>query len=282
MKLIVETGSFDTEWAIIDKGEVVTEAKTELINPALQSRREISRLVRLSLPTSFYHKKYAMLFYYGSGLGSETNRKKVEASLTTQFKAHVKVDSTLLAAARGLLQDKKGIACVLGNHSGSCYYDGTRITASVLSGGYLLGDEGSAIVLGRMFLADVLKNMAPHELSMLFYQHFNVNSDNLQELVYEQKEPDVFLSSVASFLKKHQEHPYVKELVIRNFSDFFNRCITQYDYKGLPFCAVGHMAHDFKKLLEGVAIEYGTKLKSPVELTPMKHLLRYHISHPEV
>ena len=146
MRLIVETGSF-TEWVIIDNNKVVATANTDMVNPFSQSRREISRLIRLTLPDIFFHKKYEKVFYYGSGCSTELRKKKVEASLTTQFKAHVTVESTLLAAARGLLQDNAGIACVLGNRSGSCHYDGSNITAQVLSGGYLLGDEGSSIVL---------------------------------------------------------------------------------------------------------------------------------------
>ena len=221
MRLIVETGSF-TEWVIIDNNKVVATANTDMVNPFSQSRREISRLIRLTLPDIFFHKKYEKVFYYGSGCSTELRKKKVEASLTTQFKAHVTVESTLLAAARGLLQDNAGIACVLGNRSGSCHYDGSNITAQVLSGGYLLGDEGSSIVLGRMFLADVVKNMAPSELSIDFYQHFSVSANNLQDFVYEMKEPDMFLAEVAIYLKEHKEHPYMRSLVGRNFKEFFN------------------------------------------------------------
>ena len=282
MKLIVETGTFCTEWAIIDNDKVVATANTDMVNPFLQSRREISRLIRLNLPEDFFHRKYEKVFYYGSGCSTEHRKKKVEASLITQFKAHVKVESTLLAVARGLLQDKEGIACVLGNHSGSCLYDGTIISEQVLSGGYLLGDEGSAIMLGRIFLADLLKKMAPAELISYFYQNFNVSAHSLLDLVYEHKEPDKFLASVATFLKEFQEDSYVQDLVVRNFKDFFSRCVIQYNYKNLPFCAVGYMAHDFKSQLEDVAKEYGINLAPAIELTPMKQLLKYHLNHPEI
>lgn len=282
MKLIIETGSFGTEWACINDKEVMIEAQSEVINPFFQTRREISRMVRLSLPPIFFHRRYEMVYFYGSRCGSQERKKKVEDSLISQFKSRVQIDSTLLAAARGLLQDNAGIAGVLANHSGSCFYDGKQIVASVLSGGYLLGDEGSSIALGRMFLSDVVKNMAPVDMAMTFYEHFNVTSNNLQDLVYEQKEPELFLARVAEFLKNMKEHDYVRWLVVRNFKEYFDRCILQYDYKNLPFCAVGHMANDFKDLLEEVAMGYGTQVVTAVELTPMKQLLGYHINHPEI
>ena len=282
MKLIIETGSFGTEWAIISDRKIVAEAQTEVINPYFQSRREISRLVRLNLPNSFFHKKYEKVYFYGSRCGTEERKKKVEQSLISQFKAHVMVDSTLLAASRGILHEDQGIACVLGNHSGSCHYDGTKITEKVLSGGYLLGDEGSSIVLGRMFLSDVVKSMGPADLTVDFYEHFSVSPNKLQDMVYELKEPDLFMADVAIFLKEHKEHQYVKDLVMRNFKSFFVRCVMQYDYKNLPICAVGHMAHDFKDILEEVAMKYGSHLVKAVELTPMHGLLKYHLKHPEV
>ena len=69
---------------------------------------------------------------------------------------------------------------------------------------------------------------------------------------------------------------------MRNFKEFFIRCVMQYDYKNLPICAVGHMAHDFKDILEEVAMMYGSHLVKAVELTPMRGLLKYHLEHPEV
>ena len=282
MRVIIETGSFGTEWAIIDDAKVVAVAQTEVINPYLQTRREISKMVRLNLPPIFFKHKYENIFFYGSRCGSDKRKQTVVMALESQFKSHVTVESTLLAAARGLLGDKAGIACVLANHSGSCHYNGKRITNRVLSGGYLLGDEGSGIVLGRMFLADLIKNMTPRTLSVDFYEHFKVTANTLQDLVYDLEEPDLFLVDVTEFLKLRKQHTYVKELVKRNFKDFFERCILQYDYKNLPLCAVGHIAKDFKTELKAVAKEYGVKVVKAIELTPINGVIEYHLKHPMI
>jgi len=282
MRLIVETGSFVTEWAIIDQNQVIGMAETEVVNPLLQSRREISRLVRLTLPDSFFHIKYEKVYYYGVGCGVEQRKRSVEASLTTQFRAPVIVDTSLLAAARGMLQDREGIACVLGNASGSCHYDGHDIVESVVSGGYVLGDEGSATVLGEMFIADALKNIAPTEMSTYFFDHLNTSVENVHQLVYEQPHPEKFLASVGLLLKDWHQHPYTQSLVKDNFRKFFERCVKQYSYQGLPMCAVGHMAHDFLPLLREVAKEYGTDIEEEVTNTPMKGLVKYHLVHPNV
>ena len=115
---------------------------------------------------------------------------------------------------------------------------------------------------------------------MDFYQHFSVSANNLQDFVYEMKEPDMFLAEVAIYLKEHKEHPYMRSLVGRNFKEFFERCILQYDYKNLPICAVGHMAHDFNDLLEEVAMIYGAHLVKSMNVTPMKGLVRLSSKTP--
>ena len=104
MKLIAESGSTRTEWALID-GDCVTEhIFTEGINPFFQSRREISRSVRLGLPEHFFRKRFEQVFFYGAGCSSPERKGIIGASLVAQFKSPIEVESDLLAAARGLLK----------------------------------------------------------------------------------------------------------------------------------------------------------------------------------
>ena len=56
MKLIAESGSTRTEWALVEDNHLVQRVFTEGLNPFFQTRREISRSVRLGLPESFFKK----------------------------------------------------------------------------------------------------------------------------------------------------------------------------------------------------------------------------------
>lgn len=47
MKLIAESGSTRTEWALVEDNHLVQRVFTEGLNPFFQTRREISRSVRL-------------------------------------------------------------------------------------------------------------------------------------------------------------------------------------------------------------------------------------------
>jgi len=89
-----------------------------------------------------------------------------------------------LAAARGLLIDKPGIACILGTGSNSCLYDGERIIKNVRSAGYILGDEGSGAAMGRRFLSDYLKNLTPKDLCDAFHEKFKVTPDEIMDSAF--------------------------------------------------------------------------------------------------
>ena len=47
MKLIAESGSTRTEWALVEDNHLIQRVFTEGLNPFFQTRREISRSVRL-------------------------------------------------------------------------------------------------------------------------------------------------------------------------------------------------------------------------------------------
>lgn len=172
---------------------------TEGLNPFFQTRREISRSVRLGLPESFFKKKLDQVYYYGAGCSSYEKKNILGASLVAQFKTPIQVESDLLAAARGLFKCESGIACILGTGSNSCFYDGKIVVKNVKAAGYILGDEGSGAVLGKLFLADLLKGLAPKELASEFHEKFRISANDVMESVYNLPFPNRFLGTIAYF-----------------------------------------------------------------------------------
>ena len=70
MKLIAESGSTRTEWALVEDNHLIQRVFTEGLNPFFQTRREISRSVRLGLPETFSKRKLEQVYYYGAGCTS--------------------------------------------------------------------------------------------------------------------------------------------------------------------------------------------------------------------
>ncbi len=275
MRLIAESGSTKAEWCLVEGNHVVEHAYTEGINPFFQTRREISRCVRLQLPEKFFTRKLDEIFFYGAGCTSEEKKNIVKASLTSQFRVQTYVYSDLLAAARSLFGSEPGIACILGTGSNSCFYNGQEIIQNVKSLGYVLGDEGSGAVLGKMFLSDCLKNLAPREITDKFYEIYRITSDDVLDLIYNKPFPNRSLSVFSFFLSDFVDNEYVYELISKNFRRFFRRNILQYDYKNHPIGFIGSVADGYKEILLDVAEEFGAEVSQITE-SPMKGLVEYY------
>lgn len=275
INVIAESSSTRTEWTLVSGDEIVEQAFTTGMNPFFQTRREISHSIRLELPEVFFKRRWNHIYYYGAGCSSVEKNAIVEASLVAQFKTPVTVMSDLLGAARGLLVHDAGLACILGTGSNSCFYDGKEIVKNVRPLGFILGDEGSGSALGRLFLGDVLKNLAPKQLSEEFFDTYKVTPEDIMDSVYSNAAANRNLRAYAFFLSEHLDDDYVRVLVRNEFKRFFTRNISQYDYVNYPVSFVGTVATTFSELLLEVANEFGAQVKKIVR-NSMPGLVTYH------
>ena len=260
MKIIAESSSTRTDWSLVEGTEIVEHAFTTGLNPYFQTRREISHSIRLELPEAFFRRRWEHVYFYGAGCGNTEKCKVMESSLVAQFKTPVTVQSDLLGAARGLLVRKPGLACILGTGSNSCLYNGTEIVRTVAPLGFILGDEGSGAYMGKRMVADMLKGLAPTELTEAFFENAL---------------PQRTLSNYATFLRDHLEHPYCYQLVYDAFMAFFNRNIISYDYKSQPLSFVGSVCTQYKPILLKAAHDFGVEV-AKITRYSMPGLIEYH------
>ena len=275
INLIAESSSTRTEWALVSDGNIIEHALTQGLNPFFQTRREMSHVMRMELPPVFFNHRWNHIYYYGAGCTSDEKRKIVEASLVAQFKTPVTVKSDLLGAARGLLVRDPGLACIIGTGSNSCFYDGENVVKNVRSSGFILGDEGSGAALGRLFLSDALKNIAPASLVNQFFDEFKTTPDEIMDAVYSNPMAAKNLRSYSFFLSEHLDNSYVRDLVSTEFSRFFERNVCQYDYANYPVSIVGSVASTYSEILLEVAQRHGITIRKII-LRSMPGLVTYH------
>ena len=187
----------------------------------------------------------------------------------------IEAHSDLLGAARALCGHNYGIASILGTGANSCLYDGKRIIANTPALGYILGDEGSGGVMGKLFLHELYKGVLSKNIRLEFEQEYSLKMSDVIQRVYREPMPNRFLASLAPFIHRHLSDPAVKRLVTDNFRDFFRYNIRPYNHSEFPVSFVGSVAWYFRdQLAEAADIEgftLGTILKSPIE-----GLLRFH------
>ena len=135
--------------------------------------------------------------------------------------------------------------------------------------------RGSGAVLGKMFLSDVLKGLAPKDVMADFFEKFRISPNEVMESVYNRPFPNRFLSTISYFLADYTNDDYVFNLITSNLRNFFTRNVCQYDYKNYPIRFVGSLANSYATILREVAGEFGIEL-DVIEETPMNGLIEFH------
>ena len=202
----------------------------------------------------------------------------VHRAITNHLKVRgaVEVNTDMLAAARGLCGHEAGIACIMGTGSNSCYYDGKQIVTNVSPLGFILGDEGSGAVLGKLLVGDILKNQMTPELKEKFLKQFNLTPAEIIDRVYRKPFPNRFLASLSPFLSQNLGEPCVRALVHNSFKAFLKRNVMQYDnYKDNKVHFIGSVAFYYKEILAETAKEMGIQLGTIIK-SPMEGLIKYH------
>ncbi len=279
MIVIGISGYIQTEWIAFEHGEVLQHVYTKGIVPILQSRREISRIVRLELPSFFFENKIKQVFFYGIACNVPENKKLIESALVAHFKAPIYVDHFMLGAARAVFKDEPGITCVMNTSSATCLYDGESITKFSFNGGYILGDVGSSSELSRLFISDIIKGFVPKDLADEFKKDFDTNLSGLMGMLYNGPAFEA-LNEAAQFLYEHADNEYISELIKTNFENFINGNLGNYDeLKNQKIRVVGDFAFRFKDILQEVLKEKKIEVDKIIE-SAIDGLMEYHINHP--
>jgi len=255
-----------------DRNNVITMLRDNVITKT--QRYSPSSLL---LPPSSKNTSLKWVFFYGAGCIPE-KKGVVEKVLRKVFPDadRIEVESDLLGAARAVCQHQEGLACILGTGSNSCLYDGEKIMENIPPLGYILGDEGSGAVLGKLFLNALFKGALPDGMKEDFLQSSGLSYSEIIQRVYRQPMANRFLASTSLYISEHLDVPALRDLVKQNFRDFFHKNIAQYGRHDLPVGAIGSIAYHYRDLLQEVAEEEGYKL-STVAKSPMEGLVTYHL-----
>ena len=275
MILIADSGSTKTDWCVVENGEFILRFKTRGMNPFFQTEEEIGKEIEAGLLPSLKDFEPSAIYFYGAGCAFPEKNNMIRRAVNRYLSVPVEVGSDLLAAARALCGDQPGIACIMGTGSNSCYYDGREIVKNVSPLGFILGDEGSGAVLGKLLIGDVLKDQLSPALKDQFLIQYELTPALIMDKVYRQPFPNRFLAGFSPFIREHLDEPAIGELVTRSFLAFFTRNVKQYDYFELPVHLVGSVAWYYQDILKEIAFDLGIRLGT-IARSPMEGLIAYH------
>ena len=271
MILIADGGSTKSSWCQLDDAHNRVYFNTEGYNPDFMTTPAVAASLDKSLPDTLPRQLVTEVHYYGAGVSSAKKAEVVAKAMRQVFpQARVVVDHDLLASARALLGRGPGFAAILGTGTNSCLYDGRKITYSVDSLGYFLGDEGSGSFIGKRLLRDYLRDLLPDGLQEIFRDEFHLSREDILDRLYNQPLPNRFLASFAKFTYDHNNISYCRDIVVQGFEAFFANIVGHYPrYQDYTFNCVGSVGYNFRDALTQVAhghgMEVGKIIRSPID-----------------
>ena len=266
--LIADSGTTKTDWSVVEDGILVKTICTKGMNPYFQSCEDIKEEIGNVLVPQIGGITVDAIYFYGAGCvfdKAEIMRDAISSFIKT---LELNIYSDLPAAAHSTCGHGAGIACIMGTGSNSCFYDGQNIVKNIPPLGYILGDEGGGVTLGRMLVSDVLKEILPKSLRDAFFDRFKLTQAEILDHVYKRPFPNRFLASMSPFLSENIGVPEIRNIVIDSFTSFLTRNVMQYDYDNYEANFVGSVAYYYKDVLieaaETVGVRAGKILKSPM------------------
>ncbi len=267
-QLIVDCGATKTDWCVVE-GKETRNVRTPGFN-VLQTAEDHLKTI-LDHAAQEIGPGVEDIHFYAAGLVGEC-----PVDLGKWFPdARIEYASDMLGAARAVCGRNRGVAAILGTGANTCEYDGENIVWKVNCGGFILGDEGSGAVLGKLFITDYLKDYMPEELRKEFTAKYQLDYVSIVKNVYGGVAPARFLGGFAPYILSHyQDSEYVRRLVDGNFRGLFERTLRKYDH-GLSVGVVGGFGYAGKDILIRLGKAYGIHFSRFLS-SPTEGLVEYH------
>ena len=279
MFIVVESGATKADWRIVERdGREVKRILTPGTNVSSMRMETIFDIIADGeRQVKATQCPIDGVYFYTAGVITQEIESTPRELLAKLFPgAEIEVQSDLMASARAACGHGPGITAIMGTGSNTCFYDGRDITKRVYSGGFIIGDEGSAATLGRLFISDVIKRRIPDYIFKEFSELFDASYEGIVENVYRSKlSPAGYLGSMAPFILKHYDDPYIKRLVDGNFQAFIDRCLLEYDTEHYAVGIIGGFGNANKHIFTPLCEKAGIRISEYIP-EPILKLIEYH------
>ncbi|MFT4737806.1 MAG: glucosamine kinase [Cyclobacteriaceae bacterium] len=272
MVVIGDAGGTTTDWRVIDQGKV-HQFRTRGINVVHQTIAHY--FLEIQVQISPWLQAEEVYFYVAGLLDQQEQQAELASSFRHHFKgASISLSSDLLGAARAMCGQRPGWVGILGTGANVAYYDGDTVSRGIAPLGYVLGDEGSGVQLGKQLLKDYLRGKLSKKTENAFLETFGLTESQALSNVYKSENPKIYLASFSTFIANHIQDPLLHRMVYDVFSEHID---TFYVHKSddHPVHYVGSVAHYFSNILRQVAADRSFPLGNIAE-TPIAGLTLYH------
>ncbi len=274
--LIADSGSTKCEWCLLHEGRKKT-IFTQGMSPYFLKSEQVQLILRNELLPKLKNHSITAIYYYGTGCLDPKNAAMIKTAISKVFSGiKISVEHDLIGAAKAVCAHSKGIACILGTGSNSCYFNGKKIVKNSPGLGYILGDEGSGAYLGKKCIQYYLYGTFDEDLKYKFDDKYKTNAAEILEKVYRQPLPNRYLSGFSLFLAENRGHYMIENIIEDGLNDFFFTHLCKYTESWkLPIHFVGGVAFGFRDVVKDLCNSYEFEL-GKIYKNPMEGLIEYH------
>jgi N-acetylglucosamine kinase-like BadF-type ATPase len=275
--LLAESGSTKTDWCLLRQGARMQRFRTAGINPYLQNADAIRKMLSEEMNWNADKHQADAISFYGAGTGSADNQRLVQDALQNFFGIKkVAVQTDLMAAAHALCGTEKGVVCIIGTGSNSCYYDGKKVNEKQVSLGFIAGDEGSGSYMGKRILQYYAYKTFDAELRAAFEMKFGSDLDAILHAIYREPFPNRYLAGFVELLRDNRGHFMVENILEDSLNEFFRHHILKYRQSWKqPIHFSGSIAFGFKDVITSLCHQYELELGRIVQ-SPLDRLIQYY------
>ena len=277
MILVADVGSTKADWIFHHPNSGSREVAGVGVNPNLHTDAEIRTVIEAVCPEEVPQGKVQFVHYYGTGIWDDSRAQRLHDILHLNYpSAEIAVHHDLLGAARAACGDEPGVACIMGTGSNTCLYDGVKVTDNVTNLGWLLGDEGSGVDLGkRLIRAYSYRELRP-ETREHFEDSTGYNRTSIGNALYGPGNPNRFLASFSPFIHENLDRQCIRDIVVDSFGEFLERHVMKYvRVRDLPINFIGSIAYHYQDILREVCAAKGLTCGA-IAKKPIQALTDYH------
>lgn len=278
--LLADSGATKVSWQLGQGPKIFHAFESPGINLSTQTpetvSQQFSRIVSQELAPYPIPDR---LIFYGTGL----SRPEKRIQLQSLFHPHLPgtpcaVYDDLEAAARASGR-AEGIACILGTGSNASYHKDYQVCERQGGLGYILGDEGSGMDLGKHLLQAMIKDQWPGLLLAKLEERMGMSAREKNLQVLRSPQPQRELAALAPVLAEFQEQPEIASLIGQRFAAFLEESVMRLPRpEAFPIDFVGGIAHHFQALLEAAILNRGLR-PGKVVRRPIAALWAFHQAH---
>lgn len=274
--LIAESGSTKTEWRLGRGGAVVHAFRSPGANPNVMTKESIEDTLLLAFEGNIKAGEVDEVVFYGAGLGGKSQKeiiREVLGKILPSSKIHVEHDMVAAFRATGR---HAGIVCILGTGSNSCMYANDKEVANLGGHGYIFGDEGSGMDIGKNLIKGLLQSDFPEEVRKFVEEKEGEPIYEIKISVHRSEKPNVRMAAFARYAREMIHVQEVKDLVIQRFLGFLDTTVVRYpNYRDQYVDVVGSIGFHFKEQLEIACQMREVKLGKVIQ-EPVHSLMEYH------